>query len=86
MIRLYIQGPIDKSENTKSLCRLLKEVHTRKPSHLLITGDFYLPKIDWEHVHSHADNHSIQTFVNTFNISRVVPLSTHHTMHRTKMT
>ena len=59
------RSPSNNNENTHSLCNLLQEINDTNPSHILITGDFNYPEIDWSDYHSNTSNdHRSQIFLN----------------------
>ena len=55
-------------QSTEELCDLLRHVCATGPSHLLITGDFNMPIIDWDSRYSPAPvGHHSHTFIDTLN-------------------
>lgn len=63
---IYRSPSGDGRQSSDQLCRLLKKVVSSRPSHLLITGDFNMPQIDWTLGFSSAHiDHYTQDFIET---------------------
>jgi exonuclease III len=77
------RSPTKNNENTDNLCKLLIEAQEKKPSHVLIVGDFNYPEIDWENVHTNEpENHRSHTFIKTFQDLFLYQHTTEHTRYR----
>ena len=65
---LYRSPSANGRHSVKSLVKLLNTVCETNPSHLLVTGDFNLPEIDWGNCFSRApDTHYTHTFIDAIN-------------------
>lgn len=58
LIGCIYRSPSSVLENNSQLINLIKEVARYKPTHILITGDFNYPRIDWENWTSEGEEHS----------------------------
>ena len=65
---LYRSPSVNGRQSVDSLAKVLKTVCSKNPSHLLLTGDFNLPEIDWESSFSMApDAHCSHAFIDLLN-------------------
>ena len=63
---MYRSPSANPHQSVEEIANLLHEVHLSAPSHLLITGDFNLPQIDWESSFcSASDTHYAHKFLAT---------------------
>ena len=52
-IEAQIRRILRQKKSTAKVCDIIREVMQRKPSHVIICGDFNYPSIDWENEYVH---------------------------------
>ena len=84
---VYRSPSSDGHQSTDHLCKLMKDVHATKPTHLVIIGDFNFKEIDWNLCMSKApDSHYTHKFVCTVQdcfLTQHVLAPTHHMPNKT---
>ena len=83
IIGCIYRSPSSSTINDNALCSILQHITAAKPSHLLITGDFNYPSIDWDTITtSKNQDHRSQRFIDALRDSFLHQHVTQPTRHR----